>query len=242
MRRFLIFVFSLILFISLSFSMEIRYFGHSCFRIQFDSGFSIIIDPFSSNYPIPHTTADLIISSHEHGDHYNPNFLGKKVEVIVGTKNGGTDWNLFEKKIDDIKIWNIPTFHDDAEGKKRGKNSITVVDAEGIRLVHLGDLGIVLTDKEIKLLGKVDILFIPVGGYYTLSQEDALKVINKLNPKIVIPMHYKTEYTQGWPIGTLDEFLKLVKDVKIVKLESSLLKISKDKLPKTTEIWILNYK
>ncbi|MCS7201491.1 MAG: MBL fold metallo-hydrolase [Dictyoglomus sp.] len=241
MKKFLILITLFSLF-SISFAMEIRYFGHACFRIQFNSGYSVIIDPFSSNYPIPQTTADLIISSHEHGDHYNPNFLGKKVEVIVGTKDRGTEWNLFEKKIEDIKIWNVPTFHDDAEGKKRGKNSITVIDGEGIRLVHLGDLGIVLTEKEIKLLGKVDILFIPVGGYYTLSQEEALKVINQINPKVVIPMHYKTEYTQGWPIGTLEEFLKLVKELKIVKFESSLLNISKDKLPKTTEIWILNYK
>ncbi len=228
--------------LSLTFAMEIKYFGHSCFRIQFESGFSIIIDPFSSNYPIPQTTADLIISSHEHGDHYNPNFLGKKVEVIVGTKGGGANWNLFEKKIGDIKIWNIPTYHDDTEGKKRGKNSITVIDAEGIRLVHLGDLGIILKEKEINLLGKVDILFIPVGGFYTLSQEEALKVIKQLKPNIVIPMHYKTEYTQGWPIGTLDEFLRLVKDIKIVRLEVSSLKISIDKLPKTTEIWVLDYK
>ncbi len=241
MNKYLVLILLLSL-ISLTFAMEIKYFGHACFRIQFESGFSIIIDPFSSNYPIPQTTADLIISSHEHGDHYNPNFLGKRVEVVVGTKGGGADWNLFEKKIGDIKIWNVPTYHDDAEGKKRGKNSITVIDVEGMRLAHLGDLGIVLTEKEINLIGKVDILLIPVGGYYTLPQEEALKVIRQLNPKIAIPMHYKTEYTQGWPIGTLDEFLKLVKDIKIVRIESSLLKISRDKLPKATEIWILEYK
>lgn len=234
---------SIISIFSLSFAMEIKYFGHSCFRLQFDSGFSVIIDPFSFiGYPIPQTDANLLISSHEHDDHYNPNFLGKKVEVIVGTKNGGKDWNLFERKIKGIKIWNIPFYHDEVQGKKRGKNSIIVIDAEGMRIVHLGDLGIALTDKELKLLDNVDILFLPVGGYYTLSQREALRVINQLNPKIVIPMHYKTEYTENWPIASLDEFLKLVKNFKVVKLESSTLKISKDKLPKTTEIWVLSYK
>jgi len=234
----------IILLISFSLAIEIRYLGHSCFRLEFSSGLSIILDPYSSStgYPIPKISADLLISSHEHADHYNPNFLEKKVDIIVGTKNNGADWNIFEKKLKDVKIWNIPYYHDEVEGKKRGKNSITVIDAEELRIVHLGDLGTILTEKEIKLIDKVDILFLPVGGYYTLSQKDALVVINQLNHKIVIPMHYKTEYTKNWPISSLDDFLSLAKKFKIVMFETSTIKISKDKLPKSTEIWVLSYK
>ncbi|HPU44259.1 MAG TPA: MBL fold metallo-hydrolase [Dictyoglomaceae bacterium] len=242
MKSFIFLFIILISLVSFTFALEIKYFGHSCFRITFENGFSLIIDPYSSAYPMPKTTADLMISSHEHDDHYNPKFVEGKVEILVGTKNGGKDWNLFNKTYKGIKIWNIPTYHDDAKGSKRGKDSITVIEGDGIKIVHLGDIGTLLSEKELEQMGKVDILIIPVGGFYTLNQADAVELIKEIKPKIAIPMHYKTEYTKDWPISPLDDFLKLIKDFKVKTYNTSTLKISKDDLPKETEIWVLNYK
>ncbi|PMQ02017.1 MAG: MBL fold metallo-hydrolase [Dictyoglomus sp. NZ13-RE01] len=236
----LLFLFSFIIFLfSISYGLEIKYFGHSCFQITFSNGFSIILDPFdrTTGYPIPKTSANLLISSHEHRDHYNPDFLGKKVDVLVGTKNNGKDWNLFNEKIDGIKIWNIGVYHDDKNGSLRGKNSITIIEGEGLKIVHLGDLGTILTEKEIKLLQNVDILFLPVGGYYTLSVKDALTVINQLNPKIVIPMHYKTEFTKSWPISDINEFISLIKTYKTF---GNTINVTKENIPQKTEIWVMS--
>lgn len=243
MKKFFFLILVSIFLLEYTFAVEITYYGHSCFKFTFGNSFSIIIDPFSSDYPIPKTQANLIISSHEHEDHYNPNFLGKKVETLVGTKNNGRDWNLFDKKIADIKIYNIPSYHDNLKGAQRGKNSIIVIEAEGLKLTHMGDIGHLLTKNELNKLKDVDILFIPVGGFYTIDVKDVVNLIKDLKPKIVIPMHYKTEYTIDWPISPLDNFLKEIKTYyKIVEIKTNHIEIIKEKLPKETEIWILNYK
>lgn len=243
MKKLIHMIIILLLLLKLTFALDITYYGHACFKIAFDNSYSIIIDPFSSNYPIPNTQANLIISSHEHNDHYNPNFLNTKIELLVGTKNNGKEWNLFNKKIDNIKIWNIPVYHDKTNGSQRGKNSIIVIENKDLKLAHMGDLGHLLTQDELNKLQNLDIAFIPVGGFYTLDVKDVITLIKTLKPKIVIPMHYRTEYTQNWPISSLSDFLvEAEKSFKIIQINSNTIKIIKEELPKETEIWILNYK
>lgn len=228
---------------SISLALEINYYGHACIKLSFENQYSIIIDPFSSNYPIPSTDADLIISTHEHPDHFNPNFLNKKVEIIVGTKNNGKDWNIINRETKGIKIWNIPVYHDNSKGSQRGKNSIIVIEGDGLKIVHMGDIGHLLNKEELSKLKNVDLLFIPVGGFFTLDIKDVITTIKEISPKVVIPIHYKTEYTKDWPILPLSNFLKEAeKDFKIVSLNTNNIKLSQRDLPNKTEIWILNYK
>lgn len=243
MKKLIYLILTSIFLMNITSALTITYYGHACFRIAFDNSYSIIIDPFSSNYPIPKTQANLIISTHEHNDHYNPNFLNTPSELIIGTKNNGKDWVLFNKKIDNIRIWNIPVYHDKTNGSQRGKNSIIVIETEDLKLAHMGDLGHLLTQDELNKLQPLDIAFIPVGGFYTLDIKDVITLIKVLKPKIVIPMHYKTEYTQNWPISSLNDFMvEAEKNFKVIQLKSNTIKIVKEELPKETEIWILNYK
>ncbi len=240
----IVLIFSVLtLLISVALALEITYYGHSCVKISFENNYSIIIDPFSSDYPIPRTNADLIISTHEHEDHFNPNFLNKKVEILVGTKNNGRDWVLINKEITGIKIWNIPVYHDNAKGAQRGKNSIIVIEGDGFKIAHMGDIGHLLEEEKLYKLKNTDILFIPVGGFFTLDTKDVITTIKEIKPKIVIPIHYKTEYTKDWPISSLSEFLKRVeKEFRIKTINSNRIILNPKDLPTNTEIWLLNYK
>ncbi|MGB9811618.1 MAG: MBL fold metallo-hydrolase, partial [Dictyoglomus turgidum] len=235
MKKIVLILSALTLLVSVALALEITYYGHACVKVSFENNYSIIIDPFSSDYPIPQTNADLIISTHEHEDHFNPNFLHKKVEILVGTKNDGKDWNPINKEVKNIKIWSIPVYHDNSKGSQRGKNSIVVIEGDGFKIVHMGDIGHLLSEKELVKLKNVDILFIPVGGFFTLDVKDVITTIREIKPKIVIPIHYKTEYTKDWPILPISEFLKRAeKEFKIITINSNRITLTPKDLPKNT--------
>lgn len=180
--------------------MIIQWLGHACFAIQLQTGTTIITDPFdqSIGYPLPNLAADYITISHQHYDHNAvKTILG---EPVIIEKEG--QYNFTE-----VNIVGIPSFHDSDGGKKRGKNIIYIIEAEGLRLCHLGDLGHVLTLEQVKAIGDIDVLFVPVGGYFTIDHNQAAKIVEQLGPKCVIPMHYKTEYID-FPISGADEFLR----------------------------------
>ena len=109
-----------------------------------------------------------------------------------------------------MKITAIPSVHDDAGGEKRGKNLIMKMEMEGLTLAHMGDQGAPLTSEQIAALGKIDVLMIPVGGYFTIDAAQAYDMVRALKPRITIPMHYKTEVNGGWPISDEKEFLRLM--------------------------------
>lgn len=162
--------------------------GQSCFQISLtpskDNSSDIVIDPFDEKIGLkmPHFNADVLLVSHNHFDHNN----------IKGVKGGAflID-NPGEYEKNGVFIQGIDSFHDDALGKERGKNTIYVIEAEDMRFCHLGDFGQKqLTDEQLDKIGHVDILMIPVGGQYTISAHEATKVIGQIEPKIVIPMHY----------------------------------------------------
>lgn len=166
--------------------MIITWFGQSCFKIQGEKSV-VVTDPYDKSYglKVPHLAADIVTSSHNHGDHNN-------IKAVRGTGEG--DPFIIdtpgEYEVKNVFIYGVHSYHDDQEGKERGKNIIYRIEIDGISIAHLGDLDHELKNGQIEKLEGVDILMIPVGGTYTISGKEATGVISQLEPRIVIPMHY----------------------------------------------------
>ena len=179
--------------------MDIRWLGHSCFVIKGKEK-TIITDPYHPNlgYSLENPEADIVTLSHLHPGHSYIESIASTTKQIKGPG---------EYEIGETFILGIATFHDDEGGKTRGKNTIYLIEMDGITLCHLGDLGHLLTPQEEEELGPIDILFLPVGEISTMSTEMAVKTIKQLNPRIVIPMHYKTN-ALARNLEPLDKFLQ----------------------------------
>jgi L-ascorbate metabolism protein UlaG (beta-lactamase superfamily) len=166
--------------------MRIHYLGHACFRIIGDQ-VEVVTDPFTGiGLPEPEAEADLVLCSHEHRDHSHVGKTAKNTARVLVGYEGKTECC-------GVKVKGIPSFHDAERGAKRGKNSIYVFDIEDITFCHLGDLGHELDDDTVDLIGTVEALFVPVGGFYTVGPEEANAVCDQLMPNVVIPMHYRSE-------------------------------------------------
>ncbi len=166
--------------------MDITFLGHSSFRIKGKSA-SVVTDPFDSKsvgLSFPSVDADIVTISHDHDDH-NKQELVKNVRKVVAGPG--------EYEIMGISIIGIRTFHDNRKGKDRGVNTIYLMEIDGMHLVHLGDLGHELEQKMIEDLGDIDVLMVPVGGEYTIDYTLAAKVVQTIEPKITIPMHYQVK-------------------------------------------------
>jgi len=182
--------------------MRISWYGHSCFKIT-TKQVTITTDPFSKDIGLkpPHFQTDIITISHDHYDHNNISSLRGSPFVIDGPG---------EYEFKKATIQGIDSFHDQKQGKERGQNTIFVIEVEDIRICHFGDFGQKeLTSEQLDKLGEIDTLMIPVGGIYTVDAEEAVKVINQLEPKIVIPMHYKLPKLKVKLKG-VEDFLKEV--------------------------------
>lgn len=183
--------------------MKIKWYGHASFTIQ--DGSTLIIDPHDEEYgKFPNNlVADIVLVTHEHKDHNTVEEIADNPELINHP-------GKFNSHGFDIK--GIESFHDNESGWKRGKNTIFTIKSEDVSVCHLGDLGQVLTDEQISAIGKVDVLMIPVGGYYTIDFNDAIKVIEQLNPKLILPMHFKTpDDLVDLPIVPVDHFVQISK-------------------------------
>ena len=174
--------------------MKLTWYGHACFRVESSEG-SVVFDAYEPTYVpglhLPPLAADMSLSSHLHHDHYCPEAV-KLTRRAVG-----------------FKVGSLSVFHDDCRGKKRGENTIHILDTEGLRLVHLGDLGHPLSSEQIEALGSVDILLIPVGGFYTIDAKQAKQIVDQLNPRVVIPMHYRGDGFGFDVLAPVDDFLSL---------------------------------
>jgi len=181
--------------------MKITWLGHSCYIIENKENNKLVIDPFnpSIGYKPPKVEADVVTISHDHHDHNAVNQLTNKPKVIKSIEPV-EEFNY--------KISGISSFHDEDKGNKRGENRIFVYEVDDLRVAHLGDLGHMLSDDQIKSLGKIDILFIPVGSVYTINGEQASKLVDKIKPIITIPMHYKTK-ALNIDLRPVDDFLDL---------------------------------
>jgi L-ascorbate metabolism protein UlaG (beta-lactamase superfamily) len=209
--------------------LQIRWHGHSCFEITNDT--TVITDPHdgrSIGISAPSATGDIILVSHNHYDH-NSGVKGvEKPDSKVVTDDR-------KRTINDVQIQGIMSYHDSVSGAKRGKNIIYKFVSDNVTFCHLGDLGHLLDEKTLQQIGKVDILFVPVGGTYTLDADQAWTVIRQIKPQIAIPMHYRIEGL-SIPIAGLDPFLER-NNYKILKVGNEM-DIEKDELPKEPEVWV----
>jgi len=224
----------------------VRWFGQSYFQVTASDGTRIVFDPhLIVSYPRNVVPADLVLISHPHQDHNQLEAIEnrEKAKVIAGMKKDGTKftWNDVDEKFREIKITSVPLYHDKMMGLQRGKNSAFVVEIDGLRFVHLGDLGHELTDAQIKAIGPVDVLMIPIGGIYTINGEEAKKVMAQLKPRrYVLPMHYGTKDFDEL-VGP-DEFLDELKNV-VKKPETNEFVIDADaKAPDAPVVLMLGWK
>jgi L-ascorbate metabolism protein UlaG (beta-lactamase superfamily) len=217
--------------------MELRYHLHSMFSLTAD-GTTIVIDPWNDDigHPKPRLAPDAIVVSHEHFDHNNVPLCGGTPRVIRCLAEEGKTWAKVDERVGPVRITGIGTYHDTEQGRARGKNTVTIFETEGLRLVHLGDLGHVLSDEQVRAIGRADVLLVPVGGHYTIGPAEAEAVVEQLAPKVVIPMHFKTDANASWPIGTADDF---VKGRPGVKRKGPSVTVSAATLPASREIWLL---
>lgn len=213
--------------------MDITYLGHSSFRIK-SKDTSLVTDPFDPKmvgikFPTG-ITADIVTISHNHPDHNNVSAIANVRKVVEGPG---------EYEIGGITILGFASYHDGKKGEERGTNTIYVIEAEGLRLAHLGDLGHTLSDKDIECMGEIDILMVPVGGIKTITPGVAVDIIRSLEPKIVLPMHFKVEGSDSdvfAGLASLDTFLK---EVAISQERLDRLSVKKELLGEEQKVVIL---
>jgi L-ascorbate metabolism protein UlaG (beta-lactamase superfamily) len=191
----------------------------------------IITDPYAVgggiNYSPIGETADVVVVSHDHGDHNNVAAVQGKREVVKGP---GT------KTAKGIRFTGVATSHDTSQGKQRGSNTVFCFTIDDLRLCHLGDLGHALSQAQVTEIGAVDILFVPVGGFFTIDAGVANQVCDQLKPRVIIPMHFKTSKC-AYPIAGVEDFLKGKKNVR--KTMASEVEFQREELPIATEIVLL---
>jgi L-ascorbate metabolism protein UlaG (beta-lactamase superfamily) len=211
--------------------MKIKCLGHSAFVITSDAGVKIVTDPYETGPGLTYgeitESADVVTVSHDHLDHCN-------VAAVRG--NPGVVRRMGKSAARGIEFNGIASYHDDAGGTMRGGNIIFCFELDGIKVCHLGDLGHLLDDKQVKEIGSVDILLIPVGGFFTIDARAATQVCDQLKPKVIIPMHYRTE--KSFPdIAGVDEFIKGKNNV--TRQDSSEVEFKAGELPATAQIIVL---
>ena len=182
--------------------MIITHPGHAMFLLETDSGVRIVTDPVDeeSGYSVAPLAADIVTVSHGHHDH-------ACVEKVTGdpmiVREAGVS------TLDDVRVTCVPSWHDREQGAKRGPNLLTLIEADGLRVAHLGDLGHLPTPEQLSALKPVDVLMIPVGGFFTIDAAEAKKTAELLAARVIIPMHYRTDATASWPIAPVENFLAL---------------------------------
>jgi len=184
--------------------MDITYLGHSSFKIKTKTA-TVITDPFDSamvGLKYSGAEGEIVTVSHNHPDH---NAVSKVIGIKKVIEGPG------EYEVMGVSIIGYPSFHDSKNGTERGKNTIFVIEAEGLRLAHLGDLGHTLSDDLVNEIGSIDVLMIPVGGFFTIGPKEAVEVVGKIDPYFIIPMHYKVPELNSQAfaeVEPVDNFLK----------------------------------
>jgi len=216
--------------------MKIKWYGHSAFLVTTDQGVKIILDPYESGayggqlaYGKIKDQADVALTSHDHADHNDTKSLPGSPQVVKGAGS---------KTVKGIPIKGIATFHDPTRGSERGENTVFVLTVDEMKLCHLGDLGHLLTEKELAEIGPVDILLTPIGGFFTIDAKEATRVAEQIKPRVLIPMHFKTAKC-GFPIAPVEDFLKGKTNPK--RAGKSELSFDKATLPKQMEIVVLDH-
>jgi L-ascorbate metabolism protein UlaG (beta-lactamase superfamily) len=209
--------------------MKLKWLAHASFLITADDGTRIITDPYSYGEGFDHAaieeTADIVTVSHEHADHNNADAVKGNPQVVKDSA-----------EVKGISIKAVPTAHDESGGSERGSNNIYCFQVDGIRVCHMGDLGHLLTDNQVVEIGKVHVLLIPVGGFFTIDAKTAQMVAEQVRARVIIPMHYKTD-KMNLPISGLDDFLKDKENVS--KVDGSEVEFTRADLPSSPTIMVL---
>jgi len=211
-------------------NVDINWLGHSCFRIK-SSQAVIITDPYPPElgYSLGKSTAGIVTVSHQHPSHSYVQGIGGNPRIVKGPG---------EYEISGVLIIGVAAFHDTEKGKTRGKNTIYLMEADGISVCHLGDLGHVLSNDQIEEIDNVDVLMLPVGGTSTINATMAAEVIRQFEPKAVIPMHYKTPAANR----ELDPVENFLREMGMDEIQSQpKLSFTKSNLPASTQVFLLDY-
>ena len=211
--------------------MKIKWLGHASFLITAEDGTKIITDPYGKydglNYAPINESADVVLISHQHGDHTGGNVGGNPQEI------SSTGSSVAKG----IEVKGVASYHDQSNGKERGENIIFCFAVDGIRICHLGDLGHVLSNQQVADIGQVDVLLVPVGGLNALKAAQSAEVVSLIEPYIVIPMHYKIPHITL----KLDPVSKFLTEMGITKTETvESLKLTKSSLPDETQVVVMD--
>jgi L-ascorbate metabolism protein UlaG (beta-lactamase superfamily) len=211
--------------------VKIKWLGHSCFLITSSTGVRILTDPFDETvgYKVPEAEADIVTTSHDHFDHnYVKAVKGEYVHINTSGRHN----------VKGIDILGVDTFHDEAGGSKRGGNVVFTYLVDGMKICHLGDLGHILTEEQLNQIGRVDVLLLPVGGTFTIDYREASELADKMNPRLIIPMHFKTPVMK-FDIDGVDKFVAGKDSVE--SIDENELEITPESFNTLARIVVLNY-
>ena len=211
--------------------MKLQYFGHSCFALTCADGTTLVLDPFDETVPYPQCTVacDAALLTHDHFDHNHTQSLKGKFQTIRAAGSYA---------VGSAKITAVPCFHDEVRGAKRGPNLIYRIEADGVTLAHLGDLGHMPNDEQLKALSGLDLMLIPVGGYFTIETPQAEEIIALAKPRCAVATHYRIHANDTNPISTVEQFEK---DMNAVRMPN-VIELTPETVAKLPAAIIMDYK
>lgn len=215
--------------------MDITFLGHSSFKIRGRLA-TLVTDPYDPKMvglKYSRISAEIVTISHDHADHNQEDIVSGVKKVVDGPG---------EYEISGVSIIGIPTFHDDAKGKLRGKNTVYIIEIDGVKVVHLGDLGHELSEKELEEIGEVDVLMIPVGGEYTVGPSQAASIVRDIEPVIVLPMHYKMAGLNPKVFSNLSGVDSFLSEVGLTVEKADKLTLKKESLGEDHKVVVLEKK
>jgi L-ascorbate metabolism protein UlaG (beta-lactamase superfamily) len=226
-------------------SVTLTWYGQSTFVLATNTGLKALLDPTGTGagYKIPTQAGiDLVTVSHEHSDHNAVGLASGSPLVLRGLN--GNDWAKIDQTLKNVRVQTVGVYHDGAQGAQRGKNAIFVFDVNGLRVAHLGDLGHLLSAEQVKQIAPVDVVLIPVGGFYTIDAQQAVQVVNQLEPKVVIPMHYKTpalSLSLAAVLAPVDDFIKAMGAQATFTEAGQTVTLGRSQLPAGRALMVLKY-
>jgi L-ascorbate metabolism protein UlaG (beta-lactamase superfamily) len=216
--------------------MDIIYYGHACFKLRGKEG-TVVTDPYHEavGFKLPGISADVVTVSHAHADH-------NALEQVSSTARRERPFyisELGEYEVGGISVFGVKTYHDAHQGIERGTNNVFTILLDGVRVCHLGDLGHELSADDVSAIGEVDVLLCPIGGVYSIDPTLAVKTIQMMEPRYVVPMHYRTDHHEPKVYGDLKTLPDFLQEYGFNPNPQDKLTVDKARLPEETELVVL---